>query len=204
MSKQEFNPKGTKICEQSSVQQKTNYSIGCKEWDSQWKTMNNIYYEKKNPEKNFVIDKSKSQKTNYNIGSKELQGKGNNFQSETLDKFVQYHDINRVRPVLSKQELSKTNYSLGKDRNQYNTTNYDYDKLRQNSKVDDIQFKRDRVRYDIIQNRDINQNQLKQTANCFDFYNPEKNKGRLTNDYSYIPKRGDPRVDPITGRNLKY
>jgi hypothetical protein len=48
----------------------------------------------------------------------------------------------------------------------------------------------------------MDKNRLEKACN-FDYYNPNSYKGKVTKNYSEIPT-GKTRMDPITGRKLKY
>ncbi len=67
----------------------------------------------------------------------------------------------------------------------------------------EVQWKAHDQRFDIIRNVEFEDPGRVKKACAFDYYNENSYKGRVTKNVSEIPKTGV-RVDPITGRKLKF
>jgi hypothetical protein len=202
ISKNEVAPKGKRTYPQSRALFDSHFEIGDKaKIQPKYECVTHFMYPAKKPVPNNykpeyvnashwdISDKSKVQP----------QEVRDHFKTETKNQFQQPRNPEKVKPVRDKTALFQSQYSFGHEKTEYVTTtnSYYYDKT--GMKVPDIATK-ETPKWDIIINSKVPIERVEKASN-FDFYNPNRDKKRTSNNITDYPIPGT-RLDPITRRVL--
>lgn len=189
-------PPGKRLNALSYTARQKQFEMGLPEWQTSYHSATHILHNNKPLNNNKSIHENRN-KSHFTFVCEDLSY-NNYFTSEKTDKYRDNFAKREPNKQINKLDILKTTLSLGTDQNNYQTQFKDnfYDKSC--IRLPEIQWKPQRIRYDIVTNEDTRKDRLEKAC-AFDFWNEEKEKKRVSRNYSLIPKDNEV-LDVITGK----
>jgi len=192
-------PRGKKMNHLSRSQRHQQFDLGIPEWQQSYFTATQILHNEKPLGERKANHEGRNQ-SHFNFQSDNLKD-AKCYLSEKADKFRNNFNRREENKKINKKEILKTTFVLGEDVGNYSTQHqmnfYDKSKI----KLPEIQWKAQRERYDILTNNEVKKERLEKACG-FDFWNENKDKKRISRNYTQIPKDNEV-FDVIMGRMRK-
>lgn len=190
-------PRGKKMSEISYTSRHQQFEIGYPSWQQSYVSAYNYLHDRKP-----ILDHKKNleprNKSHFTLCQNENE---KYYTSEKTAKYVNNFDKLEKNKKLNKQEVLKTTLILGTDKENLATHYQQIYDDKSNIVLPSIKWKPQRERYDIITNNEI-QKERKNIACAFDYWNANKDKKRISRNFSEIPKDHEV-INVLTGKYKK-